>query len=322
MKKFRFVAAVSAAVLTMSAQAMAAPLTTNATAAQLNCQNITALTNCNITSSPSIQSVRQNCLNSIDIESILSQLNYTNKNAGTIITNLNCNLGNILENAGSNCNGSDCTGTDCTGTDCTGSDCTGSDCTDSTNCTPATSTPVTSTPVTSKPVTNTPVTSTPVASKPVTNTPGTSTPVTSTPVIESPANNSSNSNGSEQAASSVSAYAQQVVNLVNAERAKAGLSPLQLDLKVTQAAQVRAKEIKTSFSHTRPDGRSCFTTLDEAGAAYRGAGENIAIGQKTPEQVMNDWMNSPGHKANILNPNFKYIGVGIDGSAWTQLFTY
>jgi len=93
-------------------------------------------------------------------------------------------------------------------------------------------------------------------------------------------------------------------------------------MKVTAAAQVRAKEIKTSFSHTRPDGRSCFTALDEAGASYMGAGENIAIGQRTPEQVVNDWMNSEGHRKNILNSNFKYIGVGVDGTAWTQLFTY
>jgi len=113
-----------------------------------------------------------------------------------------------------------------------------------------------------------------------------------------------------------------VVDLVNAERAKQGISPLAVDADVMEAAQVRAKEIQSSFSHTRPDGRSCFTALDEAGASYSGAGENIALGQKTPEQVVNDWMNSEGHRKNILNSKFKSIGVGVDSTAWTQLFTY
>ncbi|HCT65032.1 MAG TPA: serine protease [Lachnospiraceae bacterium] len=121
---------------------------------------------------------------------------------------------------------------------------------------------------------------------------------------------------------SASSYAQEVVNLVNAERAKEGLSALSVDAKVAAAAQVRAAEIKTSFSHTRPDGRSCFTALAEAGASYSGAGENIAIGQKTPSEVVTAWMNSEGHRKNIMNPNFKYIGIGVDGTAWTQFFTY
>lgn len=121
---------------------------------------------------------------------------------------------------------------------------------------------------------------------------------------------------------SVSSYASKVVELVNTERAKEGLSALQVDSKVAAAAQVRAKEVKSSFSHTRPDGRSCFTALEEAGVSYRGAGENIALGQKTPEKVVTDWMNSEGHRKNIMNPNFKYIGVGVDGTSWTQLFTY
>jgi Uncharacterized protein with SCP/PR1 domains len=121
---------------------------------------------------------------------------------------------------------------------------------------------------------------------------------------------------------SASSYAQEVVNLVNAERAKGGLSALSVDAKVASAAQVRAAEIKTSFSHTRPDGRSCFTALAEAGASYSGAGENIAIGQKTPSEVVTAWMNSEGHRKNIMNPNFKYIGIGVDGTAWTQFFTY
>ena len=86
-------------------------------------------------------------------------------------------------------------------------------------------------------------------------------------------------------------------------------------------------EIEKSFSHTRPDGRNFGTAITDLGITYRGAGENIAWGQKTPEAVMNAWMNSEGHRANILNPNFKKLGVGYRTDSqrtpyWTQLFTY
>lgn len=120
-------------------------------------------------------------------------------------------------------------------------------------------------------------------------------------------------------------FASQVAALVNAERAKYGLSALTVDTKVQQAALVRAKETAQSFSHTRPNGSSFSTVLTEAGVSYRTAGENIAYGQSTPQQVMNAWMNSSGHRANILNANYTTIGVGytvINGTAyWAQLFT-
>ena len=122
-------------------------------------------------------------------------------------------------------------------------------------------------------------------------------------------------------------YAEQVVKLVNEERAKAGLSELTMDTNLTAAANTRAKEIKEVFSHTRPDGSSFSTVLKEHGVTYRGSGENIAWGQKTPKQVMNGWMNSDGHRANILNKNFKNIGIGYyqdenGTNHWVQLFTY
>lgn len=120
----------------------------------------------------------------------------------------------------------------------------------------------------------------------------------------------------------LSAYEQRVVDLVNEERAKEGLSALQVDAQIAAAADVRAKEIRISFSHTRPDGRDCFTTLNEAGVSYRGAGENIAKGYRTPEDVVTAWMNSEGHRKNIMNASFRYIGVGLDGNAWAQLFTH
>ena len=106
---------------------------------------------------------------------------------------------------------------------------------------------------------------------------------------------------------------------------EAGLSELELDADLCAAAQARAQEIAQSFSHTRPDGSSCFTILEEFGISYRAAGENIAMGQRTPEEVMDGWMNSSGHRANILNGTFTSIGVGyyVDGAGaahWVQIF--
>lgn len=120
-------------------------------------------------------------------------------------------------------------------------------------------------------------------------------------------------------------YASQVVALVNAERARYGLSALKVDSRVQQAAQVRAAETVQSFSHTRPNGSSFSTALTEAGVSYTRSGENIAYGQSTPQQVVQAWMNSSGHRANILNESFTTIGVGYTVSGgtayWAQLFT-
>ncbi|MFR4414192.1 MAG: CAP domain-containing protein [Butyricicoccus sp.] len=122
-----------------------------------------------------------------------------------------------------------------------------------------------------------------------------------------------------------SSYAAQVVSLVNAERARQGLPALTVSTKVQQAAQTRAGELQTSFSHTRPSGASCFTALTEAGVSYARAGENIAYGQSTPEAVVQSWMSSSGHRANILSSSFTTIGIGctvVNGTAyWAQLFT-
>jgi uncharacterized protein YkwD len=142
------------------------------------------------------------------------------------------------------------------------------------------------------------------------------------PVVTQPDNSTQPGSGTENAN-----YVQQVVNLVNQERAKAGLSPVTADSTIQAAAQVRAKETEVSFSHTRPDGSSFSTALTQQGVQFRGSGENIAWGQRSPEEVMNGWMNSPGHRANILNANYTKIGVGYyqNGSGtnyWTQLFTY
>lgn len=122
-------------------------------------------------------------------------------------------------------------------------------------------------------------------------------------------------------------YVLKVVELVNKERKRAGLNPVTLNTDATTAAQVRAEESSVSFSHTRPDGTSFATALKDAGVSYRSCGENIAWGQKTPEQVMEGWMNSAGHRANILNASYTEIGVGFYQNAsgvnyWSQLFIY
>lgn len=122
-----------------------------------------------------------------------------------------------------------------------------------------------------------------------------------------------------------SSYAAQVVRLVNEERAKEGLSELSIDEGLEAAGNVRAKEIVSSFSHTRPNGTSFATAIREQGVSYKSSGENIAWGQRSPEEVVNAWMNSPGHRANIMNANFTRIGVGhyqndSGTNYWVQLF--
>lgn len=117
----------------------------------------------------------------------------------------------------------------------------------------------------------------------------------------------------------------QVLDLVNAERAKYGLAPLAWDsVNLGPGAAVRAQEISVYFSHTRPDGSSCFTAVTNPGAL----GENIAAGQRSPQEVMNSWMNSSGHRANILNQRYTRLGVGYfyNPSApyryyWVQMFS-
>jgi|GEM_PF-4887589 len=135
-------------------------------------------------------------------------------------------------------------------------------------------------------------------------------------------------NAVSRTAVSVPTIVQQVVDLVNEERAKEGLAPLTLDASLCDAAAIRVGEISGKFSHTRPNGETCFTALDEAGVNYIQAGENIALGQRTAQEVMQDWMNSPGHRANIMSTKYSRIGVAVtqstdaryNGYAWAQEF--
>lgn len=117
-------------------------------------------------------------------------------------------------------------------------------------------------------------------------------------------------------------YVQGVFELVNKERSSRGIKELTLNESLCEAAAKRAKEVGSYFSHTRPDGTSCFTVLKDYNISYYTVGENIAQGQGSPEFVMECWMNSSGHKANILNTSFTQIGIGYDPdtNSWVQLF--
>lgn len=142
---------------------------------------------------------------------------------------------------------------------------------------------------------------------------------------ENGSNNTGNGSGSTGGTSTgTSSAAQAVLVEVNAARAKNGLSALTLDANMNRAAAVRAAEMAQSFSHTRPNGSRGLTALNEAGVSYRTAGENIASGQQTAQAVVSAWMNSSGHRANILSSLFGRMGVGqatIGGRTyWVQLF--
>ena len=124
--------------------------------------------------------------------------------------------------------------------------------------------------------------------------------------------------------SSVTAFESEVVRLVNAERAKQGLSPLTQDWQLSRVARYKSQDMRDLgyFSHTSPTYGSPFQMMKSFGISYRTAGENIAKGYSTPEAVVKAWMNSPGHRANILNSSYTHIGVGyvVSGNYWTQMF--
>ena len=120
-------------------------------------------------------------------------------------------------------------------------------------------------------------------------------------------------------------YEQQVVALINEQRAANGLAPLTLNEKLSDVARAKSQDMHDNnyFSHTSPTYGSPFDMLKTFGISYRAAGENIAMGYATPQAVVNGWMNSSGHRANILNSSYTQVGVGYvaDGHYWTQLFT-
>lgn len=128
----------------------------------------------------------------------------------------------------------------------------------------------------------------------------------------------------QQEASSVSAFEKKVVELTNAERAKQGLAPLTLDTELSKVARAKSQDMKDRnyFDHNSPTYGSPFDMMKSFGISYKSAGENIAQGQTSPEQVVQAWMNSQGHRENIMNSSFTHIGVGYvqSGNYWTQMF--
>ncbi|MEU0412348.1 CAP domain-containing protein [Streptomyces griseorubiginosus] len=161
----------------------------------------------------------------------------------------------------------------------------------------------------------------PKASRTPTTAPATTPPVTPSSLPKVPAVSGT---PRAAAASADPGPTDQVLTLVNAERAKAGCSPLTENAKLTKAAQDHSQDMADhqNMSHTGSDGSSMADRLTRVGYAFRTAGENVAYGYSSPESVMDGWMNSPGHKANILNCAFKEIGIGLaqPGFYWTQDF--
>lgn len=127
-----------------------------------------------------------------------------------------------------------------------------------------------------------------------------------------------------QISDSVTDYESEVIRLVNVERTNNGLSELKSNWELSRVARYKSEDMATNnyFSHTSPTYGTPFKMITDFGISYKTAGENIAYGQKTPEAVVTAWMNSSGHRANILNSSYTEIGVGYvaDGNYWTQMF--
>lgn len=184
---------------------------------------------------------------------------------------------------------------------------------------PAEEKPVVKEPVQEKPVVKEPVKETPAVQEPTVQKPAVQQPA---PTVKEPVVQKPTTEVKEEV--KVTSEIQQVVNLTNQERAKAGLKALQIDTKLTQSAQAKSQDMKNKnyFSHTSPTYGSPFDQMKSMGITYKSAAENIAMGQRNAAEVVDAWMKSPGHKANIMNGSFTHIGVGLSDSGyyWTQQF--
>ncbi|MFJ8258140.1 CAP domain-containing protein [Peribacillus asahii] len=149
-------------------------------------------------------------------------------------------------------------------------------------------------------------------------------PTTQQPTTNNNATADTNKPTAAETNTSVSAFEKKVVELTNAERAKQGLAPLTLDTELSKVARAKSQDMKDKnyFDHNSPTYGSPFDMMKSFGISYKSAGENIAQGQTTPEQVVQAWMNSQGHRENIMNSSFTHIGVGYvaSGNYWTQMF--
>lgn len=183
---------------------------------------------------------------------------------------------------------------------------------------------------TAKPETQKPAEQKPVEQKPVEQKPAEEV---QKPEAQKPAENNNTQKPAEQKpaepkpaeeAKSLSEFEQRVVELTNAERAKQGLPALKIDTELSKVARIKSEDMQKNnyFDHNSPTYGSPFDMMKKFGISYTSAGENIAQGQRTPEEVVQAWMNSAGHRANILNNGFTHIGVGYveSGNYWTQQF--
>ncbi|CAH0117696.1 hypothetical protein PAE9249_00156 [Paenibacillus sp. CECT 9249] len=126
-----------------------------------------------------------------------------------------------------------------------------------------------------------------------------------------------------QPAANPTGFAQQVLDLVNRERTNAGLKSLSMNASLSGVAMAKAQDMYNNnyFDHQSPTYGSPFDMMKKFGISYNSAGENIAKGQTSPTEVMNQWMSSPDHRANILNGNYTQIGIAYYNGQWVQEFT-
>ncbi len=174
----------------------------------------------------------------------------------------------------------------------------------------------------------TPVASKPAVTEPVAQEPAQTQAPAATQTPEATQPDTTTQTPEENTSTAVSSYEQKVVELVNIERQKAGLPALVLDEAISNIARIKSNDMATNnyFAHQSPTYGSAGDMLTKYGIKWSAWGENIAAGQKTPEAVVTAWMNSAGHRANIMSSNFSKIGVGyVTNSAgrayWTQMFT-
>lgn len=151
---------------------------------------------------------------------------------------------------------------------------------------------------------------------------------TGTDTAANPSTGSGNSTGNgisvdTQTSADSASFAERVLQLVNKERQNAGLQPLGMDSQLSKVAMIKAQDMSNNnyFDHQSPTYGSPFDLMKANGISYNYAGENIAQGQASPDEVMNQWMNSPGHRANILHSSFTQIGIAYYNSRWVQEFT-
>lgn len=167
-------------------------------------------------------------------------------------------------------------------------------------------------------------TSTTTTAKPSTTSTPSSTATTPTNTSKDNTSSSSQTTTASSSSDSFTDTQKRVLELMNKERTAAGAGTLELDETLCKAANARAKELVEKFSHERPDGSRYWALLESMGLVNIASAENIAAGQKTPEEVMNGWMNSSGHRKNILNPTYTHAGIGFYSyggvNYWVQIF--